>query len=73
MKTLEKEMETKIIFCERDKENRERDLRLMEQKGDEIMKRVQEAHRSSEEIALRTSEQQTELAKVNELIQASKQ
>ena len=55
MKTYEKELETKIIFYERDKQSREKDLKELEEKVDELMDKFKEASLNNENIMLKIS------------------
>ena len=61
-------METKIIFCERDKVNREQDLKLLEQKGEEIIKRFSESNQVNDQAINQITLQKSELSRLTEKI-----
>lgn len=61
-------METKIIFCERDKVNREQDLKLLEQKGEEIIKRISESNQVNDQAINQITLQKSELSRLTEKI-----
>ena len=55
LKTYQKELETKIIFMERDKENRERDIEIIEKKIAEMMVKLEEINRLSEQSSVKVN------------------
>ena len=57
---------------ERDKDSREKDIKELEDKVDQLMEKNKEASFNYQNIALKMSEQQIELAKINQNIQNKK-
>ncbi len=65
MKTFEKQLQTKLIFCERDKENREEDIKLLQQKAEEMVKNIQESRKKYEEGSKEVEKKEKELESIN--------